>query len=138
MICYLGNTLNLFPWFCPLATLRNSFSSTLSVGCRMNTFKRKICSRMGFVSLPELPFTSGPSWGCFFRALVACVSGACLPLVCKPLTPQLWSLWEQSIGSFRWNEGEESEFTYSVIGEKKKHLYENCLLLPRAMDTDDI
>lgn len=105
MICYPGNTLNLFAWFCPLAILRSSFPSMLSVGCRMNMFKRKICSRMGFLSLLELLFTSGPSWGCFFPVLCACVSGACLPLVFKPLTPQVWPLWEQSIGSFRWNEG---------------------------------
>ena len=137
MICYPGNTLNLFPWFCPLAILRSSFPSMLSVGCRLNMFKRKICSRMGFLSLPQLLFTSGPSWGCFFPVLVAYVSGTSLLLAFKPLTSQIGSLWEQSVGSFRGNEGEESEFTYSVIRGKKIRLYENCLLLP-ALDIEDI
>lgn len=48
VICYPGNTLNLFPWFCPLAILRSCFPSMLSVGCRMNMFKGK--SALGWVS----------------------------------------------------------------------------------------
>lgn len=128
MICYPGNTLNLFPWFCPLAILRSRSPSMLSVGCRMNMFKRK--SALGWVSF-HCP-NAGSLVG--LRGVISFLCCMHMPLwllchlVFKHLIPQIWSLLEQSVRNFRGNEGEEPEFTEHWLGEYQIKTQEILLL----------